>query len=184
MVAGEIEKYCSDEQIKRLQKLAITEDQTADKEYNLGEDTTQEETESSSAMITTDPKCDYICGSKGAAEDLKRMRDNYEIISTQGVDYAIVTEAQKEHQEQTIDKRNQLSYMSVNTVDEGIEWYRTNFPKVPEELLPMMARWNFGDLREVTKKDVKNDKKRVNQGKKPKVCNTLEVKHGNFVVKF
>ena len=136
------------------------------------------------AIIADDPKCSYICGSSGTEEDLKKIRQKVELISSQKIDYAVVTEAQKEHEEDVIDKRNSLSFMSVNNVDDGIEWYRQNFPKIPEELYPIMARWNFGDLSQVTKKDVKNDKKRVKQGKKPKVCQGLEVKKGPFVVEF
>ena len=47
-----------------------------------------------------------------------------------------------------------------------------------------MARWNFGDLSQITKKDIKNDKKRVSRGKKPKVIQGLQIKKGPIVVKF
>ena len=136
------------------------------------------------ALFTNDPKTNYICGSSGTDEDLRRMRENYELISTQGVDYAIVEEAKIDHEDTTIDKRNSMSFMSVRSVEEGEVWYRENFPQIPEELYPIMARWNFGDLNTLTKKAVKNDKKRVKQGKKPKECGGLEVKKGPFVVKF
>lgn len=143
-----------------------------------------QKTEKRSLLVTDDEKCNYICGSSGSEEDIKRLRENWRMISTEGMDYAIVTKAQQEYEKQVIDKRNTMSFMSVHTVEEGIEWYRTNFPKIPEELYPIMSRWNFGDLNQITKKDVKNDKKRVKQGKKPKVCQTLQVKKGPVVVEF
>ena len=82
-----------------------------------------------------------------------------------------------------LDKRDNLSYMNVNNIEEGVEWYKRNFPKVPDDLYPIMARWNWGDLSTLTKKDVKNDKKRVAKGKKPKNCG-FKMEKGNFVVKF
>ena len=145
----------------------------------------QEPTTDRHALITDDPKCEYVCGSAGTDEDLRRMREQYSLISTQGVDYAIVTEAQAEHEEDTIDKRNSMSFMSVSNLEEGEVWYRQNFPHMPDELYPIMARWNFGDLSKLTKKQVKNDKRRVARGKKPQTCDFgLEVKKGPFVVEF
>ena len=31
-------------------------------------------------------------------------------------------------------------------VDKGIDWYRKHYPKIPDELIEIMARYNFGDL--------------------------------------
>ena len=170
-----LEEVCSEEQLEELKQSAIEEPDWGDCE--------QDETDKCVAMITTDPKCDYICGSKGSAEDLQRIHDNCQLISSEQVDYNI-GKAQEDHHQQTLDKRESMSFMSVKTVEEGIEWYRQNFPKIPEDLLEPMARWNFGDLSEITKKDVKNDKKRIKQGKKPKVVKGLEVKTGSFLVEF
>ena len=46
-----------------------------------------------------------------------------------------------------------------------------------------MARWNWGDLSTLTKKDVKNDNKRIKKGKKPKQMG-LEVKRGTYKIDF
>ena len=37
--------------------------------------------------------------------------------------------------------------MSVNTVEEGEEWYRTH-TRYPDDFIPIMARYTWGDLRE------------------------------------
>lgn len=188
MVAGKIEKVSinsidtlSTDEYKNLQEAAI-------RDYNLGEDTEIEPTESSHVMLTTDERCNYVCGSKGIKEDMERIRDNFSVIDSSRVDYNIVTEkdikAQEEFTDNCIDKRNSLSYMSVTTVEEGELWYRKHFPQIPDDLYPVMARWNFGDLSEITKKDIKNDKKRLARGKKAKVCKGLEVKKGPIVLKF
>ena len=50
-----------------------------------------------------------------------------------------------------------------------------------------MARWNWGELETLTKKKLKNDKKRIKAGKankKTKELYNLEAKRGNFVVRF
>ena len=90
---------------------------------------------------------------------------------------------EKVDKEIEVDKRDSLSYMNVKSVEEGEEWYRQNFPKVPDELYAIMARWNWGDLQDVTKKSIKNDKKRISKGKKPKSV-AMTSKQGKFIVEF
>lgn len=83
------------------------------------------------------------------------------------------------------DKRNQLSFMNVKTIDEGVEWYKKEFPLLPDQITEIMARWNWGDLSQLTKKKVKQDKKKISQGKtKTKQYYGLEQKQGKFVVDF
>ena len=186
MAAGSLEKYCSEEEIQELKKKAI-------------EPHIQEATESCSVFLTDDPNLNYVCGSKGDDEDFKRLKENIEYIPADDsrIDYSFVSQEEAEHdlkeevvdytelkEKGTSDKRKTLSFLNVSSVEEGVEWYRTNFPKVPEELLEPMARWNFGDLSRITKKDIKNDKKRVSRGKKPKVIQGLQIKKGPVVVKF
>lgn len=179
MVAGKLEEYCSEEQIEELKELAISKEIVS---HN------QEPTTGKAIILTEDDKLNYSFGSRGSEVDL----DYPEHILRDKIDYNFVTQEEAEKEinsdtkdllEEKVDKRNSLSYMSVNSVDEGVEWYRQNFPKVPEDLLPLMARWSFGDLSEVTKKSVKNDAKRVKQGKKPKIKG-LQVKKGPVVVTF
>tara|TARA_R100001015_G_C4635316_1_gene204646 strand:+ start:9982 stop:10512 length:531 start_codon:yes stop_codon:yes gene_type:complete len=83
------------------------------------------------------------------------------------------------------DKRNQLSFMNVKTIEEGAEWYKKEFPQLPDQITEIMARWNWGDLSQLTKKKVKQDKKKIAQGKtKVKHYYGLEQKKGKFVVSF
>ena len=84
-------------------------------------------------------------------------------------------------------KQKKLSYMKVNNVEEGAEWYKAEFPKLPDELCEIMGRWNWGELNTLTKKQLKNDKKKINKGnpnKKQKELYGLEAKKGNFVISF
>lgn len=145
-----------------------------------------EPTEKMAALYCIDPKLNYLFGSNGEKGDMDAVSNNTEYISPDDprLNYAIKKEDEITEDDVEVDKRDTISFMNVKSVEEGIIWYKNNFPKVPEELYPIMARWNWGDLSEVTKKDAKNDKKRVARGKKPKKCEGLTSKTGNFVIDF
>jgi len=150
----------------------------------FGEDfTCPEPTDKITMLYTDDPKANFICGSKGYEEDIKVQQPyDKDLVDISKYDYMIDDEP-TENTDTTEDKRKTISYMSVNSIEEGIEWYKTQYPKIPDDLYPIMARWNWGDLGTLTKKDVKNDIKRLKKGQKPKnMC--LEVKTGTFKVDF
>jgi hypothetical protein len=84
-------------------------------------------------------------------------------------------------------KQKQLSYLQVKSIEEGSDWYKQEFPKLPDDLCEIMARWNWGDLNELTKKKLKNDKKKIKAGKpnkKIKELYNLDVKKGDFLLRF
>lgn len=84
-------------------------------------------------------------------------------------------------------KQRQLSYLKVKSIEEGSDWYKQQFPKLPDDLCDIMARWNWGDLNDLTKKKLKNDKKKIKSGKhnkKIKELYNLDVKKGDFVLRF
>jgi len=169
MPAGELEKVEFDKEIESVEV---------------------EPSKTCSMLLTDDLRCNYICGSKGTQGDFD-MKD-YKIADQNKIDYNIVKqeEAEKEQESDTkpimddsLDKRNSISYMKVTSVEEGEEWYRQNFPKVPEDLYQLMSRWSFGDLSETTKKSIKNKKKK-DLKKKNKEPQGLQVEKGSFVVTF
>tara|TARA_R110002124_G_scaffold2209_1_gene14578 strand:- start:4021 stop:4497 length:477 start_codon:yes stop_codon:yes gene_type:complete len=127
------------EQQKRLDKKEIDKDR-----YNV--------------LITEDERLEYICGSKGFNNDIKNYNKEYTPLDK--IDYSI---GNKE-----VETKKNLSYLQVKTIDEGIEWYRNFDSKIPEELLPVMARWNWGDLSSITKKQIKNENKKDKKNKKKK----------------
>jgi hypothetical protein len=141
-----------------------------------------------SMLNTTDPKANFICGSKGELTDLGLDPNNIaptriEYVDLRRVDYMIDKDVDIDQDKDKEDKQKTLSYMNVNSVEEGIEWYKENYPKIPEDLFPIMARWNWGDIGEMTKKEIKNDVKRLKKGKRTKQMG-LEHKTGKFVVDF
>jgi hypothetical protein len=52
-----------------------------------------------------------------------------------------------------------LSFINITTEEEGIEWYSLHYPKIPTDLLPIIARYHWGEP--ITKKAVKNEKKKI-----------------------
>lgn len=81
-----------------------------------------------------------------------------------------------------------LSFLQIKEgdVQGGIDWYKRYYPKVPDELIEIMARYNFGDLRYATRKSIRNDtKKYVKKHKtRPKLVRGLTVNHSPQIVTF
>ena len=73
------------------------------------------------------------------------------------------------------------SFLQITNEEDGIEWYREHYPKIPEELLPIIARYNWGEP--ITKKNVKNEKKKILK-KADKEIKGLQMRTGNFQVTF
>ena len=71
-------------------------------------------------------------------------------------------------------------------VDKGIEWYRKYYPKIPDELIEIMARYNFGDLKYATRKSVRNDAKKYRKRfkKEPRIAQGLTISKGPHIIRF
>lgn len=54
-----------------------------------------------------------------------------------------------------------ISFIQIQDEKEGIEWYRKHYPKIPDDLLPIIARYHWGTP--ITKKGIKNEKKKINK---------------------
>lgn len=75
-----------------------------------------------------------------------------------------------------------VSFLAIEEgdIDTGKEWYKHYDPKLPDELCEMMARHNWGDLKYMTKKSAKNQKKKLaKKGKDLGEECGLTVKHGD-----
>ena len=75
------------------------------------------------------------------------------------------------------------SYLNIRTVEEGTEWFARN-TKYPEMVCEMLARYEFGDLKDMTAKEFRNLKKRTTKKQKAKCPQHLQVKKGKFLVHF
>ena len=63
-------------------------------------------------------------------------------------------------------------------IEKGKDWYLKHDPKLPTEIAEMMARYNWGDLKFMTKKNAKHQRKKLkHKGKDLGIVNGLSVRH-------
>ena len=100
--------------------------------------------------------------------------------------YAPLTDEVRENTKH--DEPLKLSFLQIKEgdVESGIAWYRHYYPKIPDELVEIMARYNFGDLRYATRKSIRNDtKKYVKKHKsKPKLTKNLTINRSPQIITF
>ena len=80
-----------------------------------------------------------------------------------------------------------LSFLSIKEgeVDKGKAWYLSNDPKLPDDIAELMARYSWGDLKHMTKKDAKNRRKKLSKkGKDILDDDKFHFKKGKFIVSF
>lgn len=77
-------------------------------------------------------------------------------------DYEVPAEALNYGRKEQVHKEGlPLSFINIKTEIEGVNWYREHYPKIPEDLLPIIARYHWGEP--LTKKSVKNERKKINK---------------------
>jgi hypothetical protein len=74
-------------------------------------------------------------------------------------------------------------------IQKGKEWYLQYDPKLPDEIAEMMARFNWGDLKYMTKKSAKRESKKLKNKKGKDLAEyygltTRRDKNNPFVVRF
>tara|TARA_R100000231_G_scaffold107923_1_gene79880 strand:- start:1029 stop:1559 length:531 start_codon:yes stop_codon:yes gene_type:complete len=98
----------------------------------------------------TDPKLSFTFGKNEEISDLSFIEQfDYEVPAEE-----INKTAKVKHKDGL-----PLSFLQIETEEEGIEWYSNNYPKLPDELLPIIARYHWGEP--ITKKAIKNEKKKI-----------------------
>lgn len=73
-----------------------------------------------------------------------------------------------------------VSFLDIKEgeIEKGKEWYLKYDPKLPTEIAEMMARYNWGDLKYMTKKNAKNSRKKLaKKGKDLGVEVGLTIRH-------
>ena len=108
-------------------------------------------------------------------------KDPFEYIDESKLDYDIaLPEGETKHK-----KSLPISFMSIKEgeVEKGKEWYMNYDPKLPEGIAELLARYNWGDMKYMTKKSAKNQrKKNVKKGKKEGI--ELRIKKGEHILHF
>lgn len=130
--------------------------------------------------ITTDERMNYIFVKP---DDIKnKVYAPIQYTTVDSFDYGVVINKKEDNDNHTVglgelDETRPASFFRVKTVEEGIDYYLTKNPELPEGVAELMARYTFGKETEVIKTEpVKRNKK--------KKTDKLEVKHGKFVVDF
>tara|TARA_R100000655_G_scaffold54320_1_gene92275 strand:+ start:596 stop:1156 length:561 start_codon:yes stop_codon:yes gene_type:complete len=79
-----------------------------------------------------------------------------------------------------------ISFLQIQegNVEEGKNWYLNRFPRLPEPMAELMARYNWGDLKHQTKKKIKNDKKKATKRGKKYEPLAFKVEYGKFKINF
>tara|TARA_Y100000401_G_C8264407_1_gene194998 strand:+ start:57 stop:638 length:582 start_codon:yes stop_codon:yes gene_type:complete len=75
-----------------------------------------------------------------------------------------------------------ISFLNIKTEEEGLLWYKKHYPKIPDDLLPIIARYHWGDA--INKHTIKKEKKK----NKKKEVPHMTIKHAEpnnpIIVKF
>ena len=75
-------------------------------------------------------KIDYDFGTEGEETDLRKLSEV--AVDTLRMDYGA------EHP---------ISFLMVNSVEEGVDWFERNHPEYPEYLIDVLAEFNWGKWR-------------------------------------
>lgn len=111
------------------------------------------------------------------------QRDEYSDISK--YDYEITADELNKTSKIKHTRGLPLSFIQIKTEQEGINWYAKNYPKLPTDLLPIIARYHWGEP--ITKKSLKNEKKKITkklQQKGLKVLSKADNNNNPYIVKF
>tara|TARA_R100000231_G_scaffold138781_1_gene118014 strand:- start:909 stop:1457 length:549 start_codon:yes stop_codon:yes gene_type:complete len=78
-----------------------------------------------------------------------------------------------------------LSFIQIDNEVDGIDWYKKHYPKIPTDLLSIIARYHWGEP--ITKKGIKNEKKKIIKKKQQQGLKVLTSKDNSdnpFTINF
>ena len=97
-------------------------------------------------------------------------------------DYEVPIEKLNENKEKDLHTQAlPISFLQIKTEEEGVEWYKKHYPKIPDDLLPIIARYHWGDP--ITKKGLKNEGKKIKK-KLEKKGFEINNKKETYVIEF
>ena len=126
----------------------------------------------------TNDKMSYVFG----------LEKEEELISSDNVDFEVPPEVlnEKRNDGKKLHKEGlPLSFIQIKTEEEGVEWYKKHYPKIPTDLLPIIARYHWGEP--ITKKGIKNERKKITKKAQKKGLSILTRKDNRdnpFLVEF
>ena len=127
----------------------------------------------------TDEKLSFMIGKNDIRDELKEM------VDIKKYDYQIPAEELNKKSKVKHKEGLPLSFLQIDNEEEGLEWYANNYPKIPTDLLPIIARYHWGDP--ITKKGLKKEKKKIIKKVEKKGLSVMTQEENNnnpFFVKF
>ena len=82
--------------------------------------------------------------------------DNYDYVLDANTLNKLRTDGKTPHKE---GNDIPLSFIQINSEHDGALWYKQHYPQIPDELIPIIARYHWGEP--ITKKGIKNEKKKI-----------------------
>ena len=142
----------------------------------------QDINENTKVLMTDDPRACFTF-----VRDVDKAVGNVEFTPLDRVDYNIKLPAHAtgECKDTVFEHKGMpLSFLSVKSLEEGEAWYRRN-SRYPDEIIPILARYQFGDLRtRFNKKAAKNDKRRTKKDKTKRDKVGYHVTRENTILNF
>tara|TARA_R110000822_G_scaffold162128_2_gene302491 strand:- start:99 stop:659 length:561 start_codon:yes stop_codon:yes gene_type:complete len=108
----------------------------------------------------------------------------YDGVDLGKMDYSIPRS--KEAIDKGIQEDLPISFLQIQEgeIEKGKGWYLQRFPKLPDSMAELMARYNWGDLKYQTKKKIKNDKKKLTKRGKKYEPLAFKIERGSFTIDF
>jgi len=119
-----------------------------------------------------DPKLNYFISKE--IKEVNKIKEEFVPFDESMIDYCICPEQLNSLRTDGTTPHTQpipMSFLNIKTEEEGLLWYRKNYPKIPDDLLPIIARYHWGH--KINKQTLKKEKKK---NKKKEVPQHLVIK--------
>ena len=127
-------------------------------------------------LQSSDQRMNYTIMKKHQIENMETIPD---ILDSSSIDYGIkVTDGDKSH----LDGFIPLSILNINTLSDAEEWYKNKYPNLPDEYWSIMAKYHCDQP--FTKKQLRNEVKKLNKKGKSKELSGLKIVHQKFKIDF
>ena len=133
----------------------------------------------STTMLTCneDPRFNFTFMKQPKIEEFHKDIDH--LLDMDKIDYGLkICEGDKTFISPTMP----ISLAQIKTIEEGTEWFKSKYPNLPSEYWSIMSKYYFKEP--FTKKQLKNELKKVKKGKNSKELQGLKIVQGKFKVNF
>tara|TARA_R110000850_G_scaffold196361_3_gene322809 strand:- start:3100 stop:3510 length:411 start_codon:yes stop_codon:yes gene_type:complete len=125
---------------------------------------------------SSDPRLNFTFMKKKEIENFHKAPD---ILTSDKIDYGIKV---KDGNDFYLDQVVPISLLDIRTLQDATEWYKLKYPNLPDEYWEIMAKYHCDQP--FTKKQLKNEVKKLNKKGKSKELSGLKIIHQKIVVDF